>query len=201
MTQAGYIADDVADDIADDVADDIAGDIAGDMCGRKNGAARNAKWRCGFADATNRGRRAFNLITMSEPKNTKTNSYRFFFFSRALSQDGSCALKGSRSPPRLLPPPFGAMASNCGAALSPDTWALVVDPDVCPHSKHQIEVARDLGVPLKGAVFCNDKTQGESAACQQAPAFPLWCNIKTKACVAGLRETCDQLAELKALEG
>jgi hypothetical protein len=58
-----------------------------------------------------------------------------------------------------------------------------------------------LGVPLKGAIFCNDKTKSESAACQQAPAFPLWCNTKTNACVAGLRETCDQLAELKALEG
>lgn len=88
----------------------------------------------------------------------------------------------------------------CKTNLSEDTWALVVDPEVCPYSKPQVEAARDLGVPLKGVVFCNDKLQGKSSVCDRAPAFPMWCNVRTQECVTGLRSTCQEIAELKALE-
>ena len=90
------------------------------------------------------------------------------------------------------------MSEKC-SALSPDAWAIVADLDICPHSKRQIQIAKEMSLPLKGAIFCNEDEHKSTEACMKAPAFPMWCNVTNNQCFAGLRETCDQFEQLERL--
>ena len=84
-------------------------------------------------------------------------------------------------------------------AMQSDEWALIVDLEVCPHSKTQIQAAKDMELPLKGAILCHLPEHAETEACLQAPAFPMLCNTKTNKCFSGLRDTCDLIQELETL--
>lgn len=78
-------------------------------------------------------------------------------------------------------------------------WIFVGDTEICPHSKHQVEVCKNLGLPLKGAILCNDEEQKKSEACQQVPAFPCFCNTETNVCISGLRENMEDFIELQKM--
>ena len=84
------------------------------------------------------------------------------------------------------------------SSFQAQSWVLVADMEVDPHSKPQVETLQNLQKNLKGAIFCNDPKFADSEACQKVPAFPCFCNVDTHACVAGLRETEEQFEELQA---
>ena len=89
--------------------------------------------------------------------------------------------------------------SSC-KAFAPDTWALIAHPEICPHSQKQIEVLKDLNVPLKGIVRCDLKENQTAEACLNTPYFPMLCNTKSNKCYAGLRTTCAQLEDIANAE-
>ena len=74
------------------------------------------------------------------------------------------------------------------SAFVPEEWILVGDTDVCPHSKKQIQVCKDLQLHVKGAILCNEKANETNPACLYIPAFPAFCNTDKNVCVSGLRE-------------
>lgn len=80
-----------------------------------------------------------------------------------------------------------------------EKWIFVGDTEHCEYSKQQVQICKDLNLPLKGAILCNDENQRESEACQKVPAFPCFCNIETSVCISGLRETEDDFKELQRL--
>lgn len=78
-------------------------------------------------------------------------------------------------------------------------WIFVGDMDKCKHSKDQVSICKKLGLEIKGAILCNDKEHENTEACHQVPAFPSFCNIDTKVCVSGLRESMDDFHELQKI--
>ena len=90
------------------------------------------------------------------------------------------------------------MSGRC-AAFEADTWAVIADPEICPHSRRQLEALHDLQVDLKGSVLCNDEKFEHSEACIKASHFPMLCNTATNKCFVGLRETCEDLEEIARL--
>lgn len=80
-----------------------------------------------------------------------------------------------------------------------ENWIFVGDTSLCPHSKHQVDVCKELNLPLKGAILCNDEEQRKSEACQKVPAFPCFCNLETNVCISGLRENMTDFVELERL--
>lgn len=80
-----------------------------------------------------------------------------------------------------------------------EKWIFVGDTEKCEYSKEQVNICKELQLPLKGAILCNDEKQRESDACQKVPAFPCFCNIETSVCISGLRENMDDFKELQRL--
>ena len=78
-------------------------------------------------------------------------------------------------------------------------WIFVGDFNICPHSEKQVQICKNMGLQLKGAILCHEKDQASSEACKQVPAFPAFCNTESNLCVAGLRETKDHFRELQKL--
>ena len=88
--------------------------------------------------------------------------------------------------------------STC-TAMEPEAWALVADLEACPHSVTQMQAAKEMGLPLKGAILCHLPEYADQEPCRKAPAFPLFCNVNTNKCFAGLRDTCELIQELETL--
>ncbi len=84
-------------------------------------------------------------------------------------------------------------------AFDPQRWIFVGDLDVCPHSKKQVGICKNLNLNIKGAILCNDPDHKDSEACVKVPAFPCFCNLDSNICIAGLRETPEHFAELQKL--
>lgn len=84
-------------------------------------------------------------------------------------------------------------------AFDAQRWIFVGDMDVCPHSKQQVGICKDLKLNIKGAILCNEADHKNSEACLKVPAFPCFCNLDSNMCVAGLRETKSQFDELQVL--
>tara|TARA_B110000046_G_scaffold169754_1_gene189133 strand:- start:1440 stop:1748 length:309 start_codon:yes stop_codon:yes gene_type:complete len=78
-------------------------------------------------------------------------------------------------------------------------WIFVGDMEECPHSKRQVEVCKQLGLNIKGAVLCNEPEQAQSDACTKVPAFPCFCNVASNVCVAGLRTLPSQFDDLQRI--
>lgn len=77
-----------------------------------------------------------------------------------------------------------------------DTWILVGDVEKCEHTRKQIEICKEMRIPLKGAILCNDPKHADTDACYKVPSFPTFCDTSSKLCVPGLRETRRELEEL-----
>jgi hypothetical protein len=78
-----------------------------------------------------------------------------------------------------------------------EKWIFVGDTQYDPYSQEQVDICKNLHLPLKGAILCNDENQKKSEACQKVPAFPCFCNIETSVCVSGLRETLEDFEDLQ----
>lgn len=83
------------------------------------------------------------------------------------------------------------------STFNPSQWILVADTEVCPYSKRQIELCKQLDVQVKGVILCNDKGNAANGACLRMPAFPAFCHVDKGVCVSGLRETAHALDELQ----
>lgn len=81
--------------------------------------------------------------------------------------------------------------------FNPQEWIVVVDSEICTHSKAQVDICNKMDLKIKGAILCNDKEHSNSQPCQQVPAFPSFCNINSQVCISGLRETAEDFEELQ----
>ena len=79
------------------------------------------------------------------------------------------------------------------------SWVFIGDTEICPFSKQQIEICKDLNLDLKGGILCNESENKDSDACKQVSSFPCFCNIHTKVCVPGLRDTIEEFYEMQKL--
>jgi hypothetical protein len=80
-----------------------------------------------------------------------------------------------------------------------ENWIFVGDVDICEHSKKQVQICKDLNLPIKGAILCNEPEHAKSEACQKVPAFPSFCNLKSNVCIAGLRDNMEQFHHLEKM--
>ena len=76
-------------------------------------------------------------------------------------------------------------------------WVLLHRPDICEHSKRQVEVCKELTPNLKGGIQCDTAENRDSEACGKVSAFPCFCNVETHVCVPGLRQTKEDLQRLQ----
>jgi hypothetical protein len=82
-------------------------------------------------------------------------------------------------------------------AFDASKWILVGDLDIDPYTKPQIDICKNMNLPLKGAILCSDKDHKDSPACFQVPAFPAFCNVDSKMCISGMRETAEHFEDLQ----
>lgn len=82
-----------------------------------------------------------------------------------------------------------------------ENWILVADTQVCDLSKKQIEVCKNLDVPIQGAVLCNEKNNENTPICHQVDFFPTFCHVNSNICIPGIRKTKEDFDTLeKVLE-
>ena len=81
--------------------------------------------------------------------------------------------------------------------LTPKECVLVDNPDVCPYSKEQIDICRKHSLPIMGAIMCNTAAHRDTTTCKTVPEFPAFCNVVTKTCVTGLRQSKEDFEALE----
>ena len=74
--------------------------------------------------------------------------------------------------------------------MEKDKWILVADPKVCDLSQKQINVCKDLKIPLKGAVLCDTPANEKTPVCHDIDFFPSFCHVDTNVCMESTG-TCD----------
>jgi len=79
------------------------------------------------------------------------------------------------------------------------SWVLIGDTEICPFTKQQINICKELKVEIKGAILCNESENQKSEACKNVASFPSFCNIETKVCIPGLKETLGDFQEIQKL--
>lgn len=87
------------------------------------------------------------------------------------------------------------MTERC-TAFEPGRWAVIAHPEICEHSRRQLEVLKDMQVELKGGVLCHLDEHKDSKACIEPTHFPVLCDTQKNLCHIGLRETCEDLQYL-----
>ena len=80
-----------------------------------------------------------------------------------------------------------------------ENWILVADTNVCDLSKKQVDICKNLEVPLKGAVLCNNKENENTPICHQVDFFPTFCHVDSNICVPGIRKTKDGFNNLEEI--
>ena len=83
------------------------------------------------------------------------------------------------------------------SVLDAENWVLVGDTDIDQYTQPQIETCKKMNLNLKGVILCNDENQKNTNACFQVPAFPAFCNLESKICLSGLRQTEEEIADLQ----
>jgi len=79
---------------------------------------------------------------------------------------------------------------------------LVASPSTCPFSAKQVDLLRreeKEGNKLKGAILCDKPEHASTGACKKVKSFPTFCNVDTGQCLVGLRETKEEMDQLKRL--
>ena len=80
-------------------------------------------------------------------------------------------------------------------------WVVVVDTDheLC---RRQIDAIQQIQPDpmLQGRIDCSDDANTFSQLCRDVTHFPAFCNVPTKTCVYGMRDTAESLQELHDLK-
>lgn len=87
------------------------------------------------------------------------------------------------------------MTERC-TAFEPGRWAVIAHPEICEHSRRQLEVLKEMEVELKGGILCHLDEYKDSKACIEPSAFPVLCDTFNSNCYTGLRHTCEDLQHL-----
>ena len=80
-----------------------------------------------------------------------------------------------------------------------DKWILVADTNVCDLSKKQVEICKNLEIPLKGAVMCNQEENEKTPVCHNVDFFPTFCHVDSGVCVPGIRKTKEEFEKLEII--
>lgn len=78
-----------------------------------------------------------------------------------------------------------------------EKWVLVADTNVCNLSKKQVEVCKELKIPLKGAIMCNQEENEKTPVCHNVDFFPTFCHSESGICVPGIRKTKKEFDDLE----
>lgn len=78
-----------------------------------------------------------------------------------------------------------------------DKWILVVDNDA--HSNKQVEICKKEKPALYGMVDCSELDNAFVDICHSVTHFPAFCNVESRGCVYGVRETEEEFATLPKL--
>lgn len=83
------------------------------------------------------------------------------------------------------------------AEFDASKWVLVGDFEIDPYTRQQIDICKNLNMPLKGAIICSEQDHKDSPACFQVPAFPAFCNVESQMCISGMREIPEHFKDLQ----